>query len=165
MVHPHRVYPRFLSEQDGPFERCLKEKLAAAFLNDRIIGRAYLARVDLRDGSGESVILGLRTSNYDGWKMLDDIASIFASIFHTAEYLERGGRHQIERINARCRGKQRIVHAHARKQRADGSDVRVCGDGIGAVGWVERSETHHRARGMAMMGFGQRSRACPRSAP
>src|SRR6266849_8219779 len=88
MVHPHRVYPRFLSEQDGPFERCLKEKLAAAFLNDRIIGRAYLARVDLRNGSGESVILGLRTSNYDGWKMLDDIASIFASIFHTAEYLD-----------------------------------------------------------------------------
>ncbi len=123
MVHPHRVYPRFLSEQDGPFERCLKEKLAAAFLNDRIIGRAYLARVDLRNGSGESVILGLRTSNYDAWKMLDDIACIFASIFHTAEYLERGGRHQIERINARCRGKQRIVHAHARKQRADGSDV------------------------------------------
>jgi len=88
MAQAHRIFPRFVGEQDGPYERLLKEKLAAAFLNDGFVGRAYLAQADLQDGTGVNVILALRTSARNEQNMADGIGAIFAPIFHADVHLD-----------------------------------------------------------------------------
>jgi hypothetical protein len=88
MDGPRQINPRFVGEQVGPHERTLKEKLAAAFLNDGMVGRAYLAQADLGDGSGLNVVLGLVAPGCDQRKILDEIDRIFASIFHAKAHLD-----------------------------------------------------------------------------
>jgi hypothetical protein len=92
MVQEHRKHARFVAEQDGPNERLLKEKLAAAFLSEGFVGRAYLVQADLQDGTGINVVLALRASPpaspHDERQAAERFAAIFASIFHKHAHLD-----------------------------------------------------------------------------
>jgi len=77
---------RFVGEQGGPPERLLKERLAELFRQDRTVSTAYLARVDLGDGS-IGVVLGLRSTCGPDKRMIERVGSIFASIFAGQEHL------------------------------------------------------------------------------
>ncbi|MGP0093125.1 MAG: enhanced serine sensitivity protein SseB C-terminal domain-containing protein [Xanthobacteraceae bacterium] len=77
-----------MHEQDGPFERVLKERLAATFSRDGAVSRAYLAKAEYSDGSGAHVILGLRAGASDESRLAREAASIFTSIFHASRHLD-----------------------------------------------------------------------------
>lgn len=78
----------FLAEQDGPFERILKEKLVTFFERDRSIIRAYLVRADLKQFGEVAVVLGLRTHFGIDVGVVDKIGQVFASIFRDTQRLE-----------------------------------------------------------------------------
>jgi hypothetical protein len=92
MVQAHRKHPRFVAEQDGPYERLLKEKLAAAFLSEGFVGRAYLVQADLQDGTGINVVLALRAlpwaSLHDEQQAAERVGTIFASLFHKDAHVD-----------------------------------------------------------------------------
>jgi hypothetical protein len=79
---------RFLSEQDGPSERLLKDKLSNFFRRDKSVAKAYLVRVDLGDGKPTGVVLGLRTQFGPDKGMAEKVGAIFASVFNAKEHLD-----------------------------------------------------------------------------
>ena len=93
---------RFLGEQDGPFERILKERLVETFRDEAAVSRAYLARADLGDGSGIHVVLGLPRSalktrvnallaggeESEERRLVGKVGAIFASLFGANEHLD-----------------------------------------------------------------------------
>lgn len=83
----HVPNPRFVGEQDGPFERTLKDQLVAEFLRGRKVNRAYLARADYGDGK-IVVILGLRAEKDMERKLVDAVGAIFAAIFGAEQHLD-----------------------------------------------------------------------------
>jgi len=88
MAHSHRINPCYTGEQIGPHERRLKEKLAADFLNERVVDRAYLVHADLGDGSGHNVILALVAPNSNHAAIVQQVERAFASIFDTNQHLD-----------------------------------------------------------------------------
>lgn len=78
---------RFVGEQDGPPEQLLKDRLVELFRQDKTVSTAYLAKVDLGNGS-IGVILGLRTTSGPNKQVVEKVGKIFASIFAGREHLD-----------------------------------------------------------------------------
>jgi hypothetical protein len=91
---------RFLGEQDGPFERILKERLVDMFRDEAAVRRTYLARADFGDGSGSHVALGLRVSGVqeggqesgqesgETRRLAGKVGAVFSSLFGAQEHLD-----------------------------------------------------------------------------
>jgi len=80
--------PGFLGEQDGPFERILKERLAEIFNRRGVVYRAYLGRVAFGGDGVVNVVLGLRGENIPESAMVQEVGSVFASVFNAKEHLD-----------------------------------------------------------------------------
>lgn len=80
--------PIFLSEQDGPSERVLKEQLSLYFDTDKRISAAYLARADLGNIKGETVVLCLRVHTDQQDDVVNNIGVIFSNLFNADEKLD-----------------------------------------------------------------------------
>lgn len=80
--------PIFLSEQDGPSERVLKEQLSLYFDTDQRISAAYLARADLGNINGETVVLCLRVDTDQQDDFVSNIGIIFSNLFTADEKLD-----------------------------------------------------------------------------
>jgi hypothetical protein len=79
---------RFLGEQDGPFERILKGKLANEFCYEPGIRRAYLVRVDFGDSRVTSVVLALLAVGIEERSLVQRVGAIFAAVFNAKEHLD-----------------------------------------------------------------------------
>lgn len=79
---------QFLGEQDGPYERLLKEQLRVFFRSENTITKAYLAKIGFPHGKDASVALGLRTLCGADQRTVETVGEIFASIFNVKEHLE-----------------------------------------------------------------------------
>jgi hypothetical protein len=77
---------RFLSEQDGPPEQLLKNRLTEFFQHDKSVRRAYLAKVAL--GEQSSVALCLKTQFGADRGLAEKIGGIFGMIFNAHEHLD-----------------------------------------------------------------------------
>jgi hypothetical protein len=88
MAQQHRIDPRYIGEQVGPNERRLKEKLAAAFLEQRVVDRAYLVHADLGDGGRHNVILALVAPGCDRAAVVQQVGRAFESIFDHSQHLD-----------------------------------------------------------------------------
>jgi type III secretion system (T3SS) SseB-like protein len=77
---------RFVGEQDGPSERRLKEQLVLAFGREQRVSRAYLARAEYEGQT--NVILALRADGGSEKALVQEVASIFASMFGGNQYLD-----------------------------------------------------------------------------
>jgi hypothetical protein len=80
--------PIFLSEQDGPSERVLKEQLSLYFDTDKRISAAYLARADLGNIKGETVVLCLRVDTDQRDDFVSNVGIIFSNLFNADEKLD-----------------------------------------------------------------------------
>jgi len=78
---------RFLGEQDGPPERILKRRLTDCFSGDVNIIRAYMARASLA-GARTTVVLGLRTHAGPDHRIVNEVQSVFGSVFGSAEHVD-----------------------------------------------------------------------------
>jgi hypothetical protein len=78
--------PKFVGEQDGPTELILKQKLTETFAREPAVQRAYLARMS--DGQNVTVVLALRAQPGFEQTLVQQIGSIFASIFNAKEHLD-----------------------------------------------------------------------------
>jgi len=88
MAQEHHINPHYIAEQFGPNEVRLKEKLAAEFLSERVVTRAYLVHADLRDGGGHNVILTLVAPGGDRAAILQQVERVFGSIFDKSQHLD-----------------------------------------------------------------------------
>lgn len=80
---------RFLGEQDGPPEQILKRRLTDCFSGDVNIIRAYLARAWLAGAPGRTtVVLGLRTNAGPDHRIVNEVQSVFGSVFGYAEHVD-----------------------------------------------------------------------------
>jgi hypothetical protein len=81
-------HPKFLSEQSGPFEEQLKERLCLLF--DRIgnITRAYLLGMIYEGGFDQGVVLGLRADRNKMAPIVTQVGEAFASLFSKDECLD-----------------------------------------------------------------------------
>jgi SseB protein C-terminal domain len=79
---------RFLGEQDGPFERILKEKLANEFRYEPGIRKAYLARAEIGESRVTSVVLALLAVGTEENRLVQRVGSIFATVFNVREHLD-----------------------------------------------------------------------------
>lgn len=77
---------RFLREQDGAPERVLKSRLIDLFERCPGVQRIYLVQIAYGDEVG--VALCIRNSNGVDRGMVQDIGSIFASVFGAHEHLD-----------------------------------------------------------------------------
>jgi hypothetical protein len=78
---------RFVGEQNGRPERLLKDRLVELFRQDKTLSAAYLARVDLGNGS-IGVVLALRATSGPNKQIIEKVGSIFALIFAGKEHLD-----------------------------------------------------------------------------
>jgi hypothetical protein len=78
----------YIGEQDGPYERRLKEQLVEIFKSNFNIQRVYLARVKSDSESGFGVVLALRTTVTEKKQLVDKIGEVFALIFSATDYLD-----------------------------------------------------------------------------
>jgi hypothetical protein len=76
----------FLSEQDGPAEQLLKDRLADYLKSDTGVDAAYLARV--RAGGQDSVALCLRRPSGPDTKVVSAVAAVFKDIFTPDVHLD-----------------------------------------------------------------------------
>ena len=80
--------PIFLSEQDGPSERVLKEQLSLYFDTDLRIAAAYLARADLGNINGETIVLCLRVDTDERDDFVSNVGITFSNLFNADEKLD-----------------------------------------------------------------------------
>lgn len=80
--------PKFITEQCGPFEDQLKERLCSIFERDGNVARAYLLRVIYEGGFDQGVVLGLSADEKDMASIADRVGEIFASLFSSDECLD-----------------------------------------------------------------------------
>lgn len=85
-IHAQKIL--FLSEQDGPSEQLLKEKLIDYFNGNKAVNTAYLVRMSIGNEGSASVALGLSVQFGPDKDMVDKISQIFASIFNAKEHLD-----------------------------------------------------------------------------
>jgi len=78
--------PKFVSGQDGPYERILKSRLSELFCRKMTIRRAYLARAELADTS-TGVILYVSAEGDPDEYLIDEIGVVFGSLFPATEHL------------------------------------------------------------------------------
>jgi len=83
-IHVSEV--RFLGEQDGKPERLLKGQLAESFKQRGEVERAYLAQVVSGDQAG--VALCMRVRHGADQNLVQEVGSIFASLFATQTHLD-----------------------------------------------------------------------------
>lgn len=83
-IHVSEV--RFLGEQDGQPERLLKGRLTESFKQRGEVQRAYLAQVISGDQAG--VVLCVRVRQGADPNLVQEVGSIFASIFATQAHLD-----------------------------------------------------------------------------
>ena len=79
---------QFLSEQDGPPEQILKQRLISFFKRDRSVEKAFLSRVDYGDATPVGVALCLQTQFGTDKGMVEKIGMIFATVFGTQSHLD-----------------------------------------------------------------------------
>jgi hypothetical protein len=78
----------FVGDQDGPPERELMGHLAALFKNEQSVQRAYLARVQYKNGDEYSVALCLATTSPDVQRLNECVGRLFAGFFRRDAYLD-----------------------------------------------------------------------------
>ena len=78
----------FVGEQDGEPERELKQRLVPILEEALEIKSAYLAIVDYRDGSSQSVVLCLRSDKEADAAFVLRIGKIFAEVFNAKDHLD-----------------------------------------------------------------------------
>jgi hypothetical protein len=76
----------FLSEQDGPAEKLLKDNLLPMFARHSEVSSAYLCSIRYSDDA-RSVALCLKVQG-DPRSVVSDAGSIFSRIFKTGEHLD-----------------------------------------------------------------------------
>ena len=83
---------RCLSDQSGPPETLLKNRLSESFSEGRLIKRAYLVRVAYeRSTAADSVVLAMRTrSDQEETSVVGIAGEAFASIFGAHPNARRG---------------------------------------------------------------------------
>jgi|CXWL01.1.fsa_nt_gi hypothetical protein len=72
------AFLKFIGEQDGPREKTLKSALIRFFHNERIVQKAYLARLDI--GEGRTVGLCLKASPPPATSYPDRLAELFIEV-------------------------------------------------------------------------------------
>jgi hypothetical protein len=79
---------RFLGEQDGPFERILKNKLVDTLSRFPEVRRAYLARATYSEDPSSVVVLGITADIGNETEIANSIGSVFSSLFNAREHLD-----------------------------------------------------------------------------
>jgi len=89
LIEKHSVRKvNFLSEQDGTPERELKARLGRVFEANPGLWRAYLARIEYGDGGPQNVALCLIAASGLEKEIVEQVASVFRSLFKTEEDLD-----------------------------------------------------------------------------
>jgi len=78
----------FLTEQDGPPERELKDQLRDLFLSNPSVLRAYLVCVAYKNQPGVSVALCIRSKRVDDPDLVPKVGEIFGSMFGSQAHLD-----------------------------------------------------------------------------
>lgn len=80
--------PKFLSEQSGPLEDRLKERLCLLFDRAGCVAKAYLLRVAYEGGFDRGVVLGLSADEKRMGSIVPQVGKIFASLFSRDQCLD-----------------------------------------------------------------------------
>jgi hypothetical protein len=79
----------FIGEQDGAYERRLKEAISVLLDLNATVARAYLARVRYGDGMSGGVMLGLLTHDKkESGKLALQMDRAFGALFNTQAHLD-----------------------------------------------------------------------------
>lgn len=79
----------FIGEQDGAYERRLKEAISVLLDLNATVTRAYLVRVSYDDGSTPSVLLGLLTHDRKAsGELALQMDRAFGALFNTEAHLD-----------------------------------------------------------------------------
>jgi hypothetical protein len=90
---PHEIvkvrpaFIRFLHEQDGPRERKLKDVLIQFFEAEKVIHKAFLARLDIGDSAGITVGLCLKASPLPDESFVDRVEKLFLDVLGEGGFL------------------------------------------------------------------------------
>jgi SseB protein C-terminal domain len=81
-------FPEFLSEQRGPLEDQLKERLCSMFARVGGVASAYLITVAYEGGFDRGVVLGVATDEKTMNLLVPQIGDVFKSLFSADECLD-----------------------------------------------------------------------------
>jgi hypothetical protein len=81
------AFIRFLHEQDGPRERKLKDALNVFFETERVVQKAFLARLDIGDSVQPTVGLCLRANPLPEESFVARVEKLFISVLGEGGFL------------------------------------------------------------------------------
>ena len=79
---------KYVGEQDGPSEQELKNVLHAYFCENKIVQKAYLARVAFDNSPLGSVALCVRSDKGNKDEIVKNVGGLFSNLFGAHEHLD-----------------------------------------------------------------------------
>lgn len=79
---------KFVSEQDGPVEREIKNELINIFINHKKPVRAYLALVEYDDSGQQHVCLCIQTDGIEDSSLMQQCFAVFKKMFSVNEHMD-----------------------------------------------------------------------------